>query len=275
MAACQVTIALGFKGPSMSPMTACAAGADAIGLAAEVIQRGDADIMICGGSEAPLVPLVMAGFEAMGVLATGNGLPMEACRPFDANRSGCVVGEGASILVLESLEHAQRRGARIRAELVGYGATSDAYHISSPEENGEGVARSMSMAVKKAGLELDSVDYINAHGTGTIPNDLIETKAIKTVFGEHAYNLAVSSTKASTGHLIGGAGAVEAVVTVKALETQTIPPTLNCTQPDPDCDLDYVPGQARRSQVEIALSNSIGFGGHNTTLAFRRWNFKR
>ena len=271
MAACQVTIALGLKGPSMSPMTACASGSDAIGQAAEVIRGGDADVMICGGGEAPLVPIIMAGFEAMGVLAAGNGVPREACRPFDADRNGCVVGEGAGILILESLEHAQRRVAHIYAELVGYGATSDAFHISSPVENGEGVARSMCLAVKKAGLPPNSVDYINAHGTGTITNDQIETTAIKTAFGEHAYNLAVSSTKASTGHLIGGAGAVEAVATVKALETQTIPPTLNCTKPDPNCDLDYVPGKARRAHLEVALSNSIGFGGHNATLAFRRW----
>jgi 3-oxoacyl-[acyl-carrier-protein] synthase II len=272
MAAGQVSIALGLKGPTMSPMTACAAGADSIGQAAEIIRRGDAEVMICGGGEAPLVPLIMAGFEAMGVLARGNGVPEKACRPFDAEREGCVIGEGAAILVLESLAHARRRGARIYAELAGYGATSDASHITSPTETGEGIARSMHVALNKAGLSPSTTGYINAHGTGTVRNDQSETAGIKTAFGQHAYQLAVSSTKATTGHLIGAAGAVEAIVCVKALETQTIPPTLNYQHQDPDCDLDYVPDNPRSIAFDVALTNSVGFGGHNATLAFRSWN---
>lgn len=272
MAAGQVAISLGLKGPSMSPMTACAAGTDAIGHAAEAIRRGDADVMICGGSEAPLTPIVMAGFGAMGVLAVGNGDPKTACRPFDARREGCVIGEGAGIMVLESLEHARRRGARIYAELAGYGATCDANHITSPSAKGEGIATAMSMALTKAGLPPTAVNYINAHGTGTIRNDESETAGIKAAFGEYAYDLCVSSTKATVGHLIGAAGAIEAIVCVKTLETQTIPPTLNYHHPDPRCDLDYVPGQARAIPVEVALTNSVGFGGHNATLAFRCWN---
>ena len=269
MAAGQVSISLGLKGPGMSPMTACAAGTDAIGQAAEVIRRGEAEVMICGGSEAPLTPVIMAGFEAMGVLATGNGHPETACRPFDETRDGCVIGEGAGILVLESLEHARRRGARIYAEVVGYGSTLDASHITSPPETGEGIARAMCVALNKAGLPPTAVGYINAHGTGTVRNDLSETAGVKSTFNGHAYRLAVSSTKATTGHLIGAAGAIEAIACVKALQTQIIPPTINYQHPDPVCDLDYVPGQARPASFEVALSNSVGFGGHNATLAFR------
>jgi len=272
MAAGQVSISLGLKGPSMSPMTACAAGTDAIGQAAEVIGRGDAEVMICGGAEAPLSPIIMAGFESMGVLAAGNGLPEKACRPFDTTREGCVIGEGAAILVLESLQHARQRGGHIYAELAGYGSTSDASHITSPLETGEGIARSMGMALNKAGLPPTSVGYINAHGTGTLHNDWSETSGIKTAFGKHAYRLAVSSTKATTGHLVGGAGALEAIACIKALETQTWPPTINYRRPDPNCDLDYVPNYARRASLEVALTNSVGFGGHNATLAFRHWN---
>jgi 3-oxoacyl-[acyl-carrier-protein] synthase II len=270
MAAGQVAIDLGLKGPCMSPMTACAAGTDAIGQAAEAIRRGDAEVMICGGSEAPLTPIVMAGFGAMGVLAVGNGDPTQACRPFDAEREGCVIAEGAGILVLESLDHAHRRNAHIYAELAGYGATCDANHITSPSDDGEGLARAMSMALAKAGLPPTVVSYINAHGTGTTRNDESETLAIKTTFGEHAYDLCVSSTKATVGHLIGAAGAIEAIACVKTLETQTIPPTLNYHTPDPNCDLDYVPNQARTSPIDVALTNSVGFGGHNATLAFRK-----
>jgi 3-oxoacyl-[acyl-carrier-protein] synthase II len=272
MAAGQVSISLGLKGPSMSPMTACAAGTDAIGQAAEVIRRGEAEVMLCGGSEAPLVPVIMAGFEAMGVLAVGNGRPEEACRPFAADREGCVIGEGAAMLVLESLTHAQRRGARIYAEVVGYGATADASHITSPPESGEGIARSMGLALRQAGLPPTAVNYINAHGTGTVRNDLSETAGIKRLFGQHAYQLAVSSTKASTGHLIGGAGAIEAIACVKALESQMIPPTLNYQRADPACDLDYVADGPRPAALSLALSNSVGFGGHNASLAFRHWN---
>lgn len=272
MAAGQVAISLGLKGPTMSPMTACAAGTDAIGQAAEAIRRGDAEVMICGGSEAPIALIIMAGFGAMGVLAVGNGDPGRACRPFDARREGCVIGEGAAIMVLESLAHARRRGARIYAELAGYGASCDAHHITSPSEQGEGISQAMKMALDKAGLAPMAVNYINAHGTGTRRNDESETLGIKRTFGEYAYDLLVSSTKATVGHLIGAAGAIEAITCVKVLETQMVPPTLNYRQPDPQCDLDYVPGQARRAPVEVALSNSVGFGGHNASLAFRCWN---
>lgn len=272
MAAGQISITMGLKGPSMSPMTACAAGADSIGQAAEAIRRGDAEVMICGGGEAPLAPIIMGGFEAMGVLAVGNGRPQAACRPFEAGREGCVIGEGAGMLVLESLEHAQRRQARIYAEVVGYGATSDASHMTSPIETGEGIAQSMCMALTKAQLPPTAVGYINAHGTGTLRNDQSETAGIKATFGSHAYRLVVSSTKATTGHLIGGAGAIEAIACIKALETQTIPPTINYDRPDPDCDLNYAPNQAVSMPLEVALSNSVGFGGHNATLAFRHWN---
>ncbi len=272
MAAGQVSIALGLKGPSMAPMTACAAGTDAIGQAAEVIRRGDAEVMICGGGEAPLVPLIMAGFEAMGVLAVGNGDPAKACRPFDDEREGCVIGEGAAILVLESLAHAQQRGAYIYAELAGYGSTSDASHMTSPSQTGEGISRSMFMALNKGQVSPTSVNYINAHGTGTAHNDASETAGIKKTFGQHAHHLAVSSTKATTGHLIGAAGAIEAITCLKALETQTLPPTLNYQTPDPRCDLDYVPLKPRSAKLEVALTNSVGFGGHNATLAFRHLN---
>jgi beta-ketoacyl-acyl-carrier-protein synthase II len=271
MAAGQISITLGLKGPSMSPMTACAAGTDAIGQAAAAIQRGDAEVMICGGAEAPLTPIIMAGFEALGVLAAGNGCPQQACRPFDATREGCVIGEGAGIVVLERLDHAQRRGARIYAEVVGYGSTSDAAHITSPTENGEGITRAMCLALHQAGLPPSAVGYLNAHGSGTRHNDRSETAGIKATFADHAPHLAISSTKASTGHLMGGAGAIEAILCFKALETQTLPPTLNYTHPDPDCDLDYVPNQVRPATLAVALSNSVGFGGHNATLALRRW----
>lgn len=272
MAAGQVSISLGLKGPSMSPMTACAAGTDSIGQAAEVIRRGDAEVMVCGGGEAPLSAVVMAGFESMGVLAVGNGVPKKACRPFDNTREGCVIGEGAAMLILESAAHAQQREARIYAELVGYGSTSDASHITSPIETGEGLTRSMVMALNKAELPPTSVGYINAHGTGTRHNDRSETSGIKAAFGKHAYRLAVSSTKATTGHLVGGAGALEAIACVKALEAQTLPPTINYAQSDPDCDLDYVPNEARQTSLAVALTNSVGFGGHNATLAFQHWN---
>lgn len=272
MAAGQISISMGLTGPSMSPMTACAAGADAVGQAAEAIRRGDAEVMICGGGEAPLAQIIMGGFEAMGVLAVGNGAPQQACRPFDANREGCVIGEGAAILVLESLEHARRREARIYAEVAGYGASSDASHMTSPVESGEGIAKAMCMALTKANLPPDAVGYINAHGTGTVRNDQSETAGIKTTFGPHAHRLVVSSTKATTGHLVGGAGAIEAIACVKALENQTIPPTLNYQQPDPHCDLNYAPNRAVAAPLEVALSNSVGFGGHNATLALRRWH---
>lgn len=272
MAAGRLAIALGCKGPSLATVTGCAAGADAIGLAAEAIRRGTADLMICGGSEAAITPLIVAGFDSMGVMSTHNEEPERAARPFDARRDGFVIGEGAGILVLERREHAQRRDARIYAEVVGYGATSGATHITAPAENGDGTARAMQRALAQADLSPAHVDYINAHGTGTLLNDHHETVAIKTVLGESAWYVPVSSTKSMMGHLVGAAGAVEAVVCVKALETGMIPPTINYEEPDPDCDLDYVPNRARDTELDVVLTNSMGFGGHNATLILRRWD---
>ena len=266
-----VAIAHGLRGPNFCVASACATGSHAIGEAAEVIRRGDAEVMICGGSEAVIVKVALAGFKNMGAVSTRNDEPQRACRPFDAERDGFVMGEGAGVLVLESLERAQRRGARIYAELVGYGATSDAFHITAPEEGGMGAARAMELALRSAGLAPETVDYINAHGTSTPLNDAIETRAIRKVFGPHADRLAVSSTKSMMGHLMGAAGAVEAIVCIKSLETGWVPPTINYEYPDPECDLDYVPNEARKVNPQVALSNSFGFGGHNGCLVFRRW----
>ncbi len=266
----QVAIVLGAKGPNMAVVSACATGGHAIGEAAETIRRGDARAVIAGGTEAALVPVVLAGFTVMRALAMDNECPERACRPFDRTRQGFVMAEGCAILVLEDYEYARARGARIYAEVIGYGSTNDAYHLAAPAENGEGAARAMAMALRKAGLRPEEVDYINAHGTGTPLNDKFETAAIKTVFGAHAYRLAVSSTKSMTGHLMGAAGAVEAMVCVLALRDQIIPPTINYRYPDPDCDLDYVPNQARPARLRVALSNSLGLGGHNACLIFRR-----
>lgn len=266
-----VAIAYGLRGPNFCVASACATGAHAIGEAVEVIRRGDAEVMICGGSESVIIKVAMAGFKNMGAVSTRNDEPQRACRPFDAERDGFVMGEGAGVLVLESLERAQRRGARIYAELAGYGATSDAFHITAPEEEGTGAARAMELALRFAGLAPEAVDYINAHGTGTSLNDRIETRAIRKVFGPHADRLAVSSTKSMMGHLMGAAGAVEAIACVKSLETGWVPPTINYEYPDPECDLDYVPNEARRVNPQVALSNSFGFGGHNGCLVFRRW----
>ena len=266
-----VAIAHGLRGPNLSLASACATGSHALGEAAEVIRRGDAEVMIAGGSEAVIARLALAGFKNMGAVSTRNDAPQRASRPFDAERDGFVMGEGAGVLVLERLAHARRRGARVYAELVGYGATADAFHITAPEEEGTGAAEAMQMALQSAGLAPEDVDYVNAHGTSTVLNDRIETRAIRAVFGAHAERLAVSSTKSMTGHLMGAAGAVEAIACVKSLETGWVPPTINYEHPDPECDLDYVPNQARQVAPQVALSNSFGFGGHNGCLILRRW----
>ncbi|UYZ24340.1 beta-ketoacyl-ACP synthase II [Mesobacillus jeotgali] len=270
MATGQVSITLGARGFNSCTVTACATGTNSIGDAFKVIQRGDADVMVTGGAEAPITRMSFAGFCANTALST-NQDPQKASRPFDKNRDGFVMGEGAGIVVLEDLEHALARGAKIYAEIVGYGATGDAYHITAPAPEGEGGARAMKMALDDAGLAPEEVGYINAHGTSTEYNDKYETMAIKSVFGEHAYKLSVSSTKSMTGHLLGAAGGIEAIFTVLALNEGILPPTINLETPDPDCDLDYVPNAARKQQVNAAISNSLGFGGHNATIAFRKY----
>jgi 3-oxoacyl-[acyl-carrier-protein] synthase II len=271
MAAGQVSILLGAKGVNSCTVTACATGTNSIGDAFKVIQRGDADVMITGGAEAPITKMSVAGFCANTALSS-NPDPKTSSRPFDKNRDGFVIGEGSGILVLEELSHAIARNAPIYAEIVGYGSTGDAHHITAPAPEGEGGARAMKMAIDDAGLDPEQIDYINAHGTSTEYNDSYETMAIKTVFGDHAYKLAVSSTKSMTGHLLGAAGGVEAVYTVLAIKNDIIPPTINLETPDPVCDLDYVPGEARKRQVDCAMSNSLGFGGHNATIVFKKYN---
>ncbi len=271
MASGLVSMRFGAKGPNSAVVTACATGNHAIGDSFKIIQRADADIMIAGGSEAIIVPLTIAGFCSMKAMSTRNDEPTKAMRPFDANRDGFVAGEGAGILVLESLDHALARDARIYAEIVGYGMTGDAHHMTAPDPEGDGAARAMAAAVRDAGLDVSDVGYINAHGTSTLYNDKFETIAIKRVFGDHARRLAVSSTKSMTGHLLGAAGGIEAIATVLALHHGVLPPTINYETPDPDCDLDYIPNQARKQDVEVALSNAFGFGGTNATLAFRAY----
>ncbi len=268
MASGLVAIEYGFKGPNYTVVSACASSANAIGDALRLIRYGDADVMIVGGAEAPIIKTALAGFSSMRALSTRNDEPEKASRPFDAKRDGFVMAEGGAVLILEEYEHAKRRGAKIYAELLGYGATADAYHITAPCVDGEGAIKAMRRALADARINPEDVDYINAHGTSTKLNDVAETKAIKAVFGEHAYNLAVSSTKSMTGHLLGGAGAIEALATAKAIETGVVPPTINYEYPDPECDLDYVPNEAREMEVRYALSNSFGFGGHNAVLAF-------
>ncbi|NPA15000.1 MAG: beta-ketoacyl-ACP synthase II [Deferribacteres bacterium] len=271
MASSMVSIRFGFRGPNSSVVTACATGANAIGDAFKIIQRGDADIMLAGGSEAPICQLGVAGFSVMRALSTRNDEPQKASRPFDRERDGFVIGEGAGVVVLEDYESAKRRGAKIYAEIIGYGMSGDAYHITMPDENGEGAVLCMKAALSDAGLAPEEVDYINAHGTSTPLNDKIETLAIKKVFGEHAKRLAVSSNKSMIGHLLGAAGAVEAIFTVLSIHHGIIPPTINYEFPDPECDLDYVPNEARQKDIRVAISNSFGFGGVNACLAFRKF----
>jgi 3-oxoacyl-[acyl-carrier-protein] synthase II len=266
-----IAMRFGAKGPNLCVVTACATGAHSIGDAFRCIQYGDADAIIAGGVEATITPLAVAGFNAMKALSTRNAEPERASRPFERDRDGFVVGEGAAVTILEELEHARARGAKIYAELLGYGYTSDAYHLAAPDPKGDGAARCMQMALRDAKLSPDAVDYINAHGTSTELNDLVETIAIKRVFGGHAARLAVSSTKSMTGHLLGAAGSTEAVFSCLAIRDQIIPPTINYENPDPQCDLDYVPNTAREQALSVVVSNSFGFGGTNATLAFKKF----
>ncbi len=271
MASGQVSIDVGARGPNMGIVSACSSGAHAIGEAYEVIRRGDAEAMITGGTEGSIVPIGLAGFCASRALTRQNDDPERASRPFDAKRDGFIPAEGAGIVILESLEHAQARGARIHAELIGYGATADAFHVTLPAKEGAGARRAMERALDKAGLDVAEVDYINAHGTSTEANDRLETHAVKTLFGEHADRLPVSSTKSMIGHTLGAAGGIEAVFTIKALLDDMLPPTINYEYPDPACDLNYVPNESRPARVDIAMSNSFGFGGHNASLVFRAY----
>jgi 3-oxoacyl-[acyl-carrier-protein] synthase II len=271
LASGQVSIRFGAKGPNLASCTACSASAHAIGDSYEIIKRGDADVMITGGSEAAITPMSLGGFAALRALSTRNDDPAKASRPFDKDRDGFVIGEGAGTLILEELDHATKRGARIYAEVVGYGMSGDAYHITAPSEDGDGGVRVMRMAVKKAGIRPDQVDYINAHGTSTPYNDKLETLAIKTLFGDHARKLAISSTKSMTGHLLGGAGGLEAGISALAVYHQVAPPTINLEHPDPECDLDYVPCKSRPMPMTYALSNSFGFGGTNAALLFKKY----
>ena len=271
MASGQLSIRYGAKGPNSCIVTACATGTHSIGDAFKIIQRGDALAMIAGGTESCICPLGVGGFNAMKALSTRNSEPQRASRPFDAERDGFVMGEGAGVVILEDMEYALKRGAKICAEVVGYGMTGDAYHMTSPSPNGEGAARCMKMAIKDAGIAPTEMGYINAHGTSTKFNDENETAAIKTVFGDHAYKIPVSSTKSMTGHLLGAAGGVEAVISILALRDGVLPPTINLENPDPECDLDYVPNKARQSQVDVVMSNSFGFGGTNACLIFKRF----
>lgn len=272
MAAGDVSIGFGLLGPVTCTVTACAASANAIGDAAEIIRRGAADVMVAGGSEAPICEFGIASFAQARAVSTRNDDPEGACRPFDATRDGFVMSEGGGSLVLEELEHARARGAHIYAEILGYGMSSDAYHITLPRPGGDGAARAMQAALDDAALEPSAVAYINAHGTSTPANDVTETMAIKTVFGDHARNLAISSTKSMTGHLLGGAGAVETIASILTMQHGVIPPTINYAHPDPECDLDYVPNEARDQEVSIVMSNSFGFGGHNAVLVLGRYD---
>ncbi|MDP4103868.1 MAG: beta-ketoacyl-ACP synthase II [Bacillota bacterium] len=270
MATGQVSIMLGARGFNSCTVTACATGTNSIGDAFKVIQRGDADAMISGGAEAPITRMSVAGFCANTALST-NPDPATACRPFDKNRDGFIIGEGSGIVVLEELEHALARGAKIYGEIVGYGATGDAYHITAPAPGGEGGARAMKMALNDAGLAPEAIDYINAHGTSTEYNDKFETAAVKEVFGDHAYKLAMSSTKSMTGHLLGAAGGIEAIFSVLTIRDSILPPTINYETPDPECDLDYVPNTARPQTINTVMSNSLGFGGHNATIVLKKY----
>jgi 3-oxoacyl-[acyl-carrier-protein] synthase II len=267
-----VSIITGAKGPNHTVVTACASGAHSIGDSFRIIQNGDAIAMITGGSEAAITQLAYAGFTSAGALSTNNDDPKGSSRPFDLNRDGFVMGEGAGILIIEELEHAKQRGAKIYAEIVGFGESGDAYHMTAPDPDGDGAARAMERAIIDSNINKDQISYINAHGTSTLANDKLETQAIKRVFGEKAYRIPVSSTKSMTGHLLGAAGGVEAIICALALHDGIIPPTINYQTPDPDCDLDYVPNQARKGELKYALSNSLGFGGHNACLAFKKYH---
>ena len=271
MAAGQVAIEFGAKGPSTNICTACASGTNSVGDAFKIIQRGDADIMIAGGTEAAVAEFAVAGFCNMKAMSTNNDNPQKASRPFDKDRDGFVMGEGCGILILEELESAIKRNAKIYAEIVGYGMTSDAYHITTPAENGEGAARSMQMAINDAGIEPEKIDYINAHGTSTYYNDLYETMAIKSVFGENAKNVSISSTKSMTGHLLGASGAIEAIVCALAIKDNFVPPTKNLENPGEGMDLDYTPNKGKERTINYALSNSLGFGGHNATIVLKKY----
>lgn len=271
MASGQVSMMIGAKGPNFSTVSACATGADSIGEALEMIRRGRADVVIAGGTEAAVCEIGVAGFNSCMALSTRNEDPQGASRPFDSDRDGFVLGEGAGLLVLESLEHAEQRGANILAEMSGYGASSDAHHVTQPHPEGEGAARAMKWAIEDAGITPDKVDYINAHGTSTPLNDKYETIAMKRMYGDHAYKLAISSTKSMTGHLLGAAGGIEAAFTVLTIKNGIVPPTINIDNPDPDCDLNYIPNTAKKQSVNVAMSNSLGFGGHNASLVFERF----
>jgi 3-oxoacyl-[acyl-carrier-protein] synthase II len=272
LASGNVSIRHGAKGPNSATATACSAGAHAIGDSFRLIERGDADVMICGGAESAITPMSVAGFSSMRALSTRNGEPKRASRPFDAERDGFVIGEGAGLLILEELEFAKARGARIYAEIVGYGMSGDAFHVTMPDETGSGAIRVMQRAIKDAGITPEQIGYINAHGTSTPYNDKFETLAIKKVFGDYAYKLPVSSTKSMTGHALGAAGGIEAVISVLSLRDNQLMPTINYENPDPDCDLDYIANEARNAEVEYILSNSFGFGGTNACLIFKRYD---
>ena len=268
---CHISIEFGLKGPNTTIVTACATGTHSIGEAVKSIERGDADVMLAGGSEASFTPVAFAGFCAMRAMSTRNDDPDHASRPFDRDRDGFVMGEGAGVVVLELLEHALARNAKIYAEVIGYGLSADAYHVTAPDPDGSGARRCMESALRDAGIEPEEMDYINAHGTSTELNDKAETSAIKKVFGDHAYKLAVSSTKSMTGHLLGAAGGMEAIICALAIETGIIPPTINYENPDPECDLDYVPNKARERAVTVSMSNSFGFGGTNASIILKKY----
>ncbi len=271
MAAAQVSIALGVRGPNYCTTSACSSGSDGIGAAYDLVRHSEVDVMIAGGTESIINPLGVTAFSALKALSTRNDAPQQASRPFDIDRDGFVISEGAASLVLEDLDHARRRGARIMAELIGYGATADSFHVTQPLEDGSGAAKAMQLAIRRAGIQLSEVDYINAHGTATPLNDVMETRAIKTALGESARKVAISSTKSMTGHMIGAAGAAEAAFSILSIMHGIMPPTINLAKPDPECDLDYVPNVARKADVRTVLSNSFGFGGHNSVLIFRKY----
>ena len=270
-ASVQVSLILGAKGVNFAPSSACSSGSDAIGQAYNMIRLGDARVMIAGGTEAPIMPIVIAAFSNIRALSAKNGNPQEACRPFDAKRNGFVMGEGSGMMVLEEASHAIERGAPILAELAGYGATSDAFHLIQPAPDGASAIRAVNLALKKSNIDPDEIDYINAHGTATVLNDRMETNVIKTVFGARARQIPISASKSMIGHLLGAAGSIEAVITVLTMQRGIIPPTINLTHPDPECDLDYVPNHARKATVKTAVSNSFGFGGHNSVLVFKKY----